>query len=121
MCCPPPSGEQGSRPPPAVPVAKWCWTGRCSDESGGKLMYAIKDELAAELDALRADGTYKQERSIASPQSAHISAGAIGAPPAEVLNFCANNYLGLADHPDIITAAHRALDERGFGMASVRF
>ena len=84
-------------------------------------MDAIKDELAAELAQLRADGTYKQERSIASPQSAHIIAGAIGAPPAPVLNFCANNYLGLADHPDIIAAAHRALDERGFGMASVRF
>jgi len=84
-------------------------------------MYAIKDELAAELAALRAEGTYKQERSITSPQSARISAGPIGAPSAEVLNFCANNYLGLADHPDILAAAHRALDERGFGMASVRF
>ncbi|WP_022919623.1 glycine C-acetyltransferase [Ruania albidiflava] len=84
-------------------------------------MYAIKDELTAELAALRAEGTYKQERSITSPQSAHISAGPIGAPSAEVLNFCANNYLGLADHPDILAAAHRALDERGFGMASVRF
>ena len=87
----------------------------------GKRMYAIKDELAAELAELRADGTYKQERSITSPQSAHITAGAIGAPPAQVLNFCANNYLGLADHPEIIAAARRALDERGFGMASVRF
>lgn len=87
----------------------------------GKRMYAIKDELAAELAELRADGTYKQERSITSPQSAHITAGAIGAPPARVLNFCANNYLGLADHPEIIAAARRALDERGFGMASVRF
>ncbi|WP_147918910.1 glycine C-acetyltransferase [Ruania zhangjianzhongii] len=84
-------------------------------------MYAIKDELAAELAQLHADGTFKQERSIASPQSARITAGAIGAPPAEVLNFCANNYLGLADHPEILAAAHRALDERGFGMASVRF
>ena len=84
-------------------------------------MYAIKDQLTAELAALRTEGTYKQERSIASPQSAHISAGPIGAPPAQVLNFCANNYLGLADHPDILAAAHRALDERGFGMASVRF
>src|SRR5690625_2104458 len=84
-------------------------------------MYAIKDELTAELAALRAEGTYKQERSIASPQSARITAGPIGAPPTEVLNFCANNYLGLADHPDILAAAHRALDERGFGMASVRF
>src|SRR5690625_1838735 len=84
-------------------------------------MFAIKDDLAAELDQLRADGTYKSERSITTPQSARIQAGALGDQPTEVLNFCANNYLGLADHPDIIAAAHRALDERGFGMASVRF
>lgn len=84
-------------------------------------MSTIKDDLAAELEQLRADGTYKHERSITTPQSARIRAGAIGEQPGEVLNFCANNYLGLADHPDIIAAAHRALDERGFGMASVRF
>ncbi|SEE64206.1 glycine C-acetyltransferase [Ruania alba] len=92
-------------------------------------MYAIAGELQAELDELRSAGLYKQERAISSPQSAHVLAGAPdGGPsagsqgaPAEVLNFCANNYLGLADHPDILAAAHRALDERGFGMASVRF
>jgi glycine C-acetyltransferase len=69
-----------------------------------------------ELDAIREAGTYKQERVISSPQSA-----AIAVPQGEVLNFCANNYLGLADNPEIIARAKRALDERGFGMASVRF
>jgi glycine C-acetyltransferase len=69
-----------------------------------------------ELDAIREAGTYKEERVISSPQSA-----AIRVPQGEVINFCANNYLGLADNPVIIEAARRALDERGFGMASVRF
>jgi len=69
-----------------------------------------------ELDAIHEAGTYKQERVISSPQSA-----AIAVPQGEVLNFCANNYLGLADNPEIIARAKRALDERGFGMASVRF
>jgi len=69
-----------------------------------------------ELDAIREAGTYKEERIISSPQSA-----AIDVPQGEVINFCANNYLGLADNPEIIAQAKRALDERGFGMASVRF
>jgi glycine C-acetyltransferase len=69
-----------------------------------------------ELDAIREAGTYKEERVISSPQSA-----AIRVPQGEVINFCANNYLGLADNPEIIAAAKRALSERGFGMASVRF
>ncbi|GHG48165.1 2-amino-3-ketobutyrate coenzyme A ligase [Sinomonas cellulolyticus] len=81
----------------------------------------VKEQLAAELDEIRAAGTFKEERHIDSPQSAHIEAGPLGAPAGEVLNFCANNYLGLADHPDLIASAKRALDERGFGMASVRF
>ena len=69
-----------------------------------------------ELDAIREAGTYKEERVISSPQSA-----AIDVPQGEVINFCANNYLGLADNPEIIARAKHALDERGFGMASVRF
>jgi glycine C-acetyltransferase len=69
-----------------------------------------------ELDAIREAGTYKEERVISSPQSA-----AIDVPQGEVINFCANNYLGLADNPEIIDRAKQALDERGFGMASVRF
>lgn len=82
---------------------------------------SIKDQLHDELEDIRTAGLYKTERSISSPQSSHITAGRIGGPGADVLNFCANNYLGLADHPDIINAAKAAMDERGFGMASVRF
>ncbi|MGV8922584.1 MAG: glycine C-acetyltransferase [Thermomonas sp.] len=69
------------------------------------------------LDEIRAAGLFKSERIIASPQSAEIQL----ADGRTVLNFCANNYLGLADHPDIIAAAKDALDTHGFGMASVRF
>ncbi|ACL39344.1 2-amino-3-ketobutyrate coenzyme A ligase [Pseudarthrobacter chlorophenolicus A6] len=82
---------------------------------------SLKDQLRDELEEIRTAGLFKNERSISSPQSSHITAGRIGGPGADVLNFCANNYLGLADHPDIIGAAKHAMDERGFGMASVRF
>ncbi|MUK02937.1 glycine C-acetyltransferase [Vibrio cholerae] len=82
---------------------------------------AVRDQLAGELDDIRSAGLFKHERRISSPQSSSILAGALGAGDARVLNFCANNYLGLADHPEIIAAAKTALDERGFGMASVRF
>lgn len=86
----------------------------------------IKDQLANELDEIRAAGLFKTERKIASAQSSRIAAGPLDGTVAdgsikEVLNFCANNYLGLADHPELIEAAKQALDERGFGMASVRF
>jgi glycine C-acetyltransferase len=85
-------------------------------------MYTLmKDELAAELVQLRTDGLFKSERHIDSAQSAHISAGELGAEAKQVLNFCANNYLGLADDERIINAAKSALETRGFGMASVRF
>ncbi|MFS2089964.1 glycine C-acetyltransferase [Paenarthrobacter nicotinovorans] len=82
---------------------------------------AIKDQLQGELDEIRTAGLFKTERHIDSPQASHIAAGQLGRPANQVLNFCANNYLGLADHPDIIAAAKSAMDERGFGMASVRF
>jgi len=72
--------------------------------------------LAQETEALKEAGLYKAERVIASPQRAEISVNG-----AEVLNLCANNYLGLADHPEVIAAAQGAISERGFGMASVRF
>ncbi len=77
----------------------------------------MRKDLRATLDQIRADGLYKGERIITSPQDADITVS----DGAQVLNFCANNYLGLADHPDVIAAAKRALDDRGFGMASVRF
>jgi len=70
-----------------------------------------------ELQHIREQGLFKSERIITSPQSSEIEL----ADGRKVLNFCANNYLGLADHPDIIQAAKEALDSHGFGMASVRF
>jgi glycine C-acetyltransferase len=79
--------------------------------------YAARDRLSAELDSIREQGLYKTERIIITPQSSHIKTS----DGREVLNFCANNYLGLADHPDIIKAAKDALDSHGFGLASVRF
>jgi glycine C-acetyltransferase len=69
------------------------------------------------LDEIRAAGLYKQERIITTPQGVSIRVQ----DGREVLNFCANNYLGLADHPEVIAAAHKALDDHGFGLASVRF
>ena len=77
---------------------------------------SVKDELATTLQEIRDAGLYKNERELTSPQSAHVTTSR-----AEALNFCANNYLGLADHPDVVAAAKQALDEWGFGMASVRF
>jgi glycine C-acetyltransferase len=71
----------------------------------------------ATLKEIRAAGLYKDERIITSPQGVTIRAQG----GAEVLNFCANNYLGLADHPEVIAAARAALEDHGFGMASVRF
>ena len=76
--------------------------------------------LAEETAELKTNGLYKGERVITSPQRAEISVA--GSEQAiEVINLCANNYLGLADHPDMIAAAQRAIEQRGFGMASVRF
>ena len=77
---------------------------------------AVRDELRSTLGEIHDAGLYKRERELASPQSSHVRSGG-----SEVLNFCANNYLGFADHPRVIEAAHAALDEWGFGMASVRF
>lgn len=78
---------------------------------------SMQSHLAKQLDEIRAAGLFKSERIIMSPQQAHI--GVIDRP--NVLNMCANNYLGLADHPEIVAAAHRALDQWGYGLASVRF
>ena len=79
-------------------------------------MYGVKEQLRAELEAIEADGLTKKERLITTPQSSHI-----GTTQGEALNFCANNYLGLANHPEVVAAARDSLDEWGFGMASVRF
>ena len=76
--------------------------------------------LAAQTEALKSEGLFKQERLIAGPQQAAINVQSNG-NTAEVLNLCANNYLGLANHPEVIAAAHKALDDFGYGMASVRF
>ncbi|MDQ6527286.1 glycine C-acetyltransferase [Nocardioides sp. LHD-245] len=76
----------------------------------------FRDHLAAELDGIEQAGLTKRERGIRGPQKAEIVADG-----AEVLNFCANNYLGLADDPRLLEAARGALDEWGYGMASVRF
>lgn len=81
------------------------------------MMGAFTEHLAKTLEQIREAGTYKNERVIDTPQDAHIRVTG----GREVLNMCANNYLGLAEHPEIIKAAHAALDRWGYGMASVRF
>jgi glycine C-acetyltransferase len=77
----------------------------------------FQSHLAAQLDELRRAGLYKSERVLQTPQGTHVRV-ADGKP---VLNLCANNYLGLAQHPEVLAAAHRGLDEWGYGLASVRF
>jgi glycine C-acetyltransferase len=80
-------------------------------------MYAnAKSVFAATLAEIEAAGLWKHERLITSPQAAHIKTNG-----KEVINFCANNYLGLSSHPRVIAAARKALDERGYGLSSVRF
>jgi glycine C-acetyltransferase len=76
----------------------------------------LRTLLHTQLDDLRARGLYKHERQLQSPQGAAIRVGG-----REVINFCANNYLGLANHPDVVAAAHEGLRTHGYGMASVRF
>jgi glycine C-acetyltransferase len=81
------------------------------------MMYNIQKALQNELEAIREEGLYKEERIITSPQGAEIRT----TTQSEVLNFCANNYLGLSSHPQVIEAAKSAIDEFGFGLSSVRF
>jgi glycine C-acetyltransferase len=76
----------------------------------------VKQQLAETLAEIEGAGLYKREREITTPQAAHISTTA-----GEALNFCANNYLGFSDHPDVVAASKDALDTWGFGMSSVRF
>jgi glycine C-acetyltransferase len=81
-------------------------------------MYSsIRNHLRTQLDNIRKAGTFKRERIITTPQDAHIRV-AEGSP---VVNLCANNYLGLAEHPAVLKAAHEALDRWGYGLSSVRF
>lgn len=82
----------------------------------------LKTDLQAQLDNIRESNLYKEERVILSDQKPGITVEyPVGSQPREVLNFCANNYLGLANHPKLIEAAHLALDRYGFGLSSVRF
>jgi glycine C-acetyltransferase len=78
---------------------------------------SMREELALRLAQVRDEGLYKSELVITTPQSAHVAVEGRG----ELLNLCANNYLGLASHPEVVAAARDALDRWGFGMASVRF
>src|SRR6266704_2190781 len=78
---------------------------------------AFRDHLLSQLAEIRAAGTYKNERIITTPQDAHIQV----AGGQRVLNMCANNYLGLAEHPEVIKAAHETLERWGYGLSSVRF
>src|SRR5438105_15707172 len=81
------------------------------------MLAEFEKQLSQTLEEIKSQGLYKTERVITSPQDAHIKV----AGGKEVLNMCANNYLGLADHPELIKAAKKALDDHGLGMASVRF
>src|SRR4030095_11862307 len=78
---------------------------------------SFRKHLEKQLDELRAAGLFKSERVISTPQGTHVRVN----EDAPVLNLCANNYLGLAQHPDIRDAAHAGLDRWGYGMSSVRF
>jgi len=83
---------------------------------------SIRNSYQGELESIRAAGLYKEERYIHSPQGAEIEVEfPVGSEPRRCINICANNYLGLSSHPDVIAAAHAGLDSRGYGMSSVRF
>lgn len=80
------------------------------------MTHSFLSRMTETLDQIQADGLMKQERMITSPQAGQITVG-----DRQVINLCANNYLGLADHPDLIASAKQAMDDHGYGMASVRF
>ena len=80
-------------------------------------MYTLENKLSHTLEEIHSQGLFKKERIISTPQAVEIEAS----PGGEVLNFCANNYLGLSSHPKVIEAAKAAIDSHGFGMSSVRF
>src|SRR6202022_4357362 len=81
------------------------------------MLDGFQNHLEEQLQSIRTQGLFKTERWLSTPQRAHIRT----ADGKEVLNLCANNYLGLGDHPEVIEAARKALDKWGFGLASVRF
>src|SRR5262245_10388949 len=81
---------------------------------------SVRADVRATLDEIRDAGLLKPERVIGTPQGSLVSVTR-GGRPGEVLNLCANNYLGLADHPEVIATAKQGLDRWGYGMASVRF
>src|SRR5512143_2263504 len=81
-----------------------------------------REHYQKELASIREAGLFKEERYIRSPQGADIEVEfPVGNPPRKVINLCANNYLGLSSHPDVVEAARKGLDHRGYGMSSVRF
>ncbi len=80
-------------------------------------MYTLKEKLSSELETLKENGLYKKERVIVTPQGAEIRTDS----GKEVINFCANNYLGLSSHPKVTEAAKASIDSHGYGMSSVRF
>ncbi len=83
---------------------------------------SIREALQGELGGMKEKGIFKEERYILGPQKADINVEfPTGAPAKDVINFCANNYLGLSSHPDVVAAAHAGLDSHGYGMSSVRF
>ena len=83
---------------------------------------SVRDTYQSQLNEIRSAGIFKEERIICAPQGSDIEVEfPIGSPHKRVINMCANNYLGLSSHPEVIAAARKGLDERGYGMSSVRF
>src|SRR5215813_12186457 len=116
----PPISSRPSLPCAAPSAARWSSPGLTGEQRsrGVRQVFAsVQQEIADELNEIRSAGLFKAERVIVSPQGSSIRV----ADGAEVLNLCANNYLGLADDPRIVTAAKEALDRWGYGLASVRF
>src|SRR5438067_10875826 len=99
---------------PCAPPARRPVSSPCADTTMSTTK--LRDVLKSQLDDLQARGLYKRERQLQGPQGASIQVAG-----REVINFCANNYLGLANHPAIVKAAHDGLAHHGYGLSSVRF
>ncbi|KAG0361661.1 hypothetical protein BGZ54_009022, partial [Gamsiella multidivaricata] len=89
--------------------------------SSTKAQTQFNDILKSEIESIKAAGTYKSERVIISPQNSAILVAGRDGKPSPQINFCANNYLGLADHPEVIARSKKYLDTHGSGLSSVRF